>query len=373
MDFSKLDLYMEQMVQRGVPACELSVTKDGECVYRKCVGFSDEAATKPTCNKDIYYIYSATKVLTCISALRLIEEGKLSLDDPVSKYIPEFASAMVKRADGSITPAEKTMTVEHLFLMTGGMTYERDDEALKASPDQSTVGLVRVMAKSPLVFEPGTHYKYSLCHDVLGAVVEVASGMKLSAYMNEIMFKPLGITDIGFFPNEDQKSRISALYRYRNGIGKSVACEEYIRANISNEYESGGGGLFATVDEYMKIITVIACGGTTKDGYRLLKSETIEMMKQNRLCPAAHDDYVVHRLFGYGWGLCGRVHMDPVRSGLKTPVGEFGWDGAAGALVLMDTENKIAIYYGQHVMKCYQVIYSSHNAIKNLVYEGLGL
>ena len=224
MDFSKLDLFMEQMTARGIPACELSVTRDGECVYRKCVGYSDVAGTKPTCNRDIYYIYSATKVLTCISALRLIEEGKLSLDDPVSKYIPEFADAKVKRKDGSITPAEKIMTVEHLFLMTGGMTYERNQEKIDAAPDKSTVGLAREMAKEPLVFEPGTHYKYSLCHDMLGAVVAVVSGKGLWEYMNEIMFAPLGITDIGFFPTDEQRSRISALYRYRNGIGKSVPC-----------------------------------------------------------------------------------------------------------------------------------------------------
>ena len=99
MDFSKLDTYMEQMTLRGVPACELSVTKDGECIYRKCVGHSDADGKKPTSPQDIYWIYSATKVLTCISALRLIEEGKLSLNDPVSKYIPEFAAMNIRQKD----------------------------------------------------------------------------------------------------------------------------------------------------------------------------------------------------------------------------------------------------------------------------------
>ena len=372
MDFTKLDTYMEQMTLRGIPACELSVTKDGECVYRKCVGFSDVEGKKPVTPKDIYWVYSATKVYTCIAALRLIEEGKLSLSDPVSKYIPEFEHPMIRQKDGSLTPAQNTMTIEHLFTMTGGMTYNFPKNADKLE-DRSTVALVREMAKDPLIFEPGTHYKYSLCHDVLGAVIEIVSGMRFSEYLNEIIFKPLGIKDMGFFPTDEQKSRVSTQYVYRNGIGKSVPLDNNMRGNLSELYESGGGGLFATVDEYMKLITVIACGGTTKDGYTLLKPETIEMMKCNRLCDDALDDYVVHRLFGYGWGLCGRVHIDPIRSGSKTPVGEFGWDGMAGAFVLMDTENRIALYYGQHVLHCGIGAYSAHHTIKNMVYEALGL
>ena len=373
MDFSKLDLYMEQMTLRGIPGCELSVTLDGECVYRKCVGFSDSEATKPVCPDDIYFIYSASKIVTCVAALRLIEEGKLSLDDPVSKYIPEFADACVKRADGSITPAKIIMTVAHLFLMGGGLTYDFDHAGIRASEDKSALGIARVIARAPLVFEPGTRYKYSLCHDVLAAVIEAVSGKRFSEYLKEVIFDPLGIKDMGCFPNEEQKARMSCMYYYRNGVGVSVPMTDAQRAEVTYIYESGGGGLFASVDDYMKFITVIACGGTSKDGYRLLKRETIELMKVNRLCPKAHDDFISHRLFGYGWGLGGRVHIDPVRSGSRSPVGEFGWDGAAGAFVLVDTENKLAIYYGQHVMKCGIGAYSIHGTLKNLVYEALDI
>lgn len=371
MDFTKLNTYMEQMTDRGIPASELAVTLDGKCVYRKCVGFSDTEGKKPTSPRDIYWIYSATKVLTCISALRLIEEGKLSLSDPVAKYIPAFADVRVRGRDGTLTPAQNVMTIEHLFTMTGGMTYEFPD--VSALSDRSTVAVVSEMAKTPLVFEPGTHYKYSLCHDVLAAVVEVVSGMRFSEYLNTIMFRPLGIVDMGFFPNEEQRARVSTQYSYRNGVGRSVPLDSNMRGNLSDRYESGGGGIFSTVDEYMKVITTIACGGTTADGYTLLRPETIERMKVNRLCDDAWNDFVVHRLFGYGWGLCGRVHVDPVRSGSRTPVGEFGWDGMAGAFVLMDTDNRLALYYAQHVIGCGIGAYSVHHTIKNMVYEALGL
>lgn len=372
MDFSKLDQYLEEMPQRGIPACELAVTRDGEQIYRKSVGFSDFEGKRPTSEKDLYWIFSASKVITCTAAMRLVEEGKLSLADPVSKFVPEFAQIKVRRADGSVTPAENIITVEHLFTMSGGMTYELDHKAIAAEPDISAEGFARFMASTPLVFEPGTHYKYSLCHDVLAVLVELVSGMRFSEYLKKYIFEPLGVKDMGFFPNEEQRERLSANYRYKNGTA-SVEPHEIKDCPFafSGAFESGGAGLFASVDDYMKIITAIACGGTAKNGYRLLKPETIKMMQKNLLCDDALNDFVKTRLYGYGWGLCGRVHMNPVMSGSKTPVGEFGWDGAAGAFVLIDPENRIAIYYAQQVERCDYIYHIGHHRIKDLVYEEL--
>ena len=130
MNFSKLDAFMKTMPERGIPGCELAVAKDGEIVYRTSVGFADAAKTKPASKNDLYWIFSATKVITCIAAMRLVEEGKIALDDPVSKYIPEYATMTVKQADGKIVPAKTQMTILHLFTMTGGMTYERKSPSL---------------------------------------------------------------------------------------------------------------------------------------------------------------------------------------------------------------------------------------------------
>jgi CubicO group peptidase (beta-lactamase class C family) len=148
-----------------------------------------------------------------------------------------------------------------------------------------------------------------------------------------------------------------------------IPCEnEY---TLTRNYDSGGAGLFASVDEYIKIISVIANGGTTKDGYRILKPETIAMMQENHLCDDARNDFVNGRLYGYGWGLCGRVHMDANVSLSRSPVGEFGWDGAANAYVLVDAINHVAVYFGAHIKNCgygYRVI---HPTLRDLVYEGL--
>ena len=324
-------------------------------------------------NRDIYWIFSATKVITCIAAMRLVEEGRLNLDDPVSKYIPEFANVTVKQKDGTVVPANNTMTVLHLFTMTGGMSYNlKAKEILAATtPTVSTLELVRAMAKTPLSFEPGTHYQYSLCHDVFAAVVEVVSGMRFSDYLDTLMFKPLGITDMGFRPNTEQFSRFSASYNYHDGTATATPRELKNAYAFSPNYDSGGAGLFATVDEYMKIISTIACGGTTTDGYSLLKPETIAMMQENRLCDDALNDFVNRRHYGYGWGLCGRVHLNSSMSDSLSPVGEFGWDGAAAAFVMIDTANRIALYLGTHVHSCTYMYYKIHPTVRNLLYEGL--
>lgn len=373
MNFEKLDAYLQKLPSFGIPACELAVSKDGVIVYRNGVGYSDVAKTKPVSNRDIYWIFSASKVITCIAAMRLVEEGKLMLDDPVSKYIPEFAHIQVKQKDGTIVPAQNTMTVLHLFTMTGGLPGNAiTPEMLEViTPTATTLDIVRSMAKIPMVFEPGTHYKYSFCHDVLAAVVEVASGMRFSDYLDTLIFKPLGITDIGFRPNADQQSRFSAMYTYHSGTVSVTPRENHNPFAFSLNYDSGGAGLFATVDEYIKIITAIACGGTTADGYSILKPETIAMMQKNYLCDDALNNFVTPRTFGYGWGLCGRVHMNPDFSGSLSPVGEFGWDGAAAAFVLIDPTNRLAMYLGTHLWGCTYMYNRIHPTVRNLVYKGL--
>ena len=374
MDFSKLDIYMDNMPRMGIPACELAISKDGVTVYRKCVGFADSAKTRPVTETDTYWLFSTTKVITCITAMRLVEQGVIALDDPVSKYIPEYAELKVLNKDGSVTDAQNVMTIEHLFTMCGGLNYDISREPIKKAIAEtpSTLDIVRSFAQSPLDFEPGTRYKYSLCHDVLAAVVEVATGMKFYEYLKSNVLDPLGIVDLGFHPTEDQQARLSAQYTYKNGTGEAIERPISNKYMLSPEYESGGAGLFSTVDEYMKIITVVACGGATADGYVLLKPETIKMMGENRLSnEILNDCFHRTRLYGYGWGPCGRAHYDAMRSQSISPVGEFGWDGAAAAFSMIDPINHVALYYGTHVFGCDYAYHSIHPTLRNLAYIGL--
>ena len=184
----------------------------------------------------------------------------------------------------------------------------------RKNPKATTLDIVNAMAQVPLFFEPGTHYRYSLCHDVLGGVIEVASGMRFSDYMKAVIFDPLGMTDTGFRPNEEQKARFGSAYVYNNALAESTEIPNANSYILSEDYDSGGAGLFSSVSDYIKPITALACGGVAENGYRLLRPETIALMEENRLCPDALRDFVVGRLYGYGWGYCGRVHLNPTVS-----------------------------------------------------------
>ena len=375
MNFAKLDKFMDEMTSRGVPGCELAVSLNRETIYRKSVGYADAAKTRLISANDIYWIFSCSKVITCAAAMRLVENGTISLDDPVSKYIPEYASLKIRnKKEGTVTDATVPMTIEHLFTMTGGMNYAIASPAIKeaiAEGKTSTIELVKAMTKTPLEFEPGSNYQYSLCHDVLAAVVEIVTGMPFSEYLQKNVFDPLGMVDVGFRPNDAQKARFCDQFVYSNGTNTVVQRELKNQYALSPEYDSGGAGLFSTVDEYMKFITVLANGGKTLDGYSLLRPETIEMLGKNRLHDTALNTFVNGRLFGYGWGLCGRVHRDPIVSLSKAPVGEFGWDGAAGAFSMVDAKNHIALYFGTNIFNFTYGYYYLHPTLRNLVYEAL--
>ena len=375
MDFTKLDKFIDGMPERGIPMFDLAVSYKGDTVYRHSSGFSDAELTKPTSDKDVYWIFSNTKVMTCICAMRLVEEGKIALEDKLSKYIPEFEIMFVRNQDGSITPAKTPITLLHIFTMTAGLDYNLNSAPVKAARDAggNTLDIVRAMAKMPLWFEPGTHYRYSLCHDVLAAVIEVASGMKFSEYVKKYVTDPLGMIDTGFRPTDEQKSRLSAMYIYNGGINKAILTECSNAYALSPDYDSGGAGLFSTVSDYMKMLTAVALGGTSKDGYHLLAPETVALMGKNFLCDDARKDFSTTRSAGYGWGLCGRAHVDPVVSLSKSPVGEFGWDGAAGALSVIDPIKQVAIYLGTQVKNCQYIYHRIHPEIINLTYEALGI
>lgn len=375
MNFSKLDNFMQGMVKRGYPSCELAVTKNGDTVYRTSVGYSDVAKTRPASSNDLYWIFSCSKVITCLAGLRLLEEGKIAIDDPVAKYLPEFASVRVAGDDGTTMPAKNTMTIEHLFTMTSGLTYNtRTPAMLKAmTPEASTREIVRAMAEDPLAFEPGTRYRYSLSHDVLGAVIEEAGGMPLSEYMKKYIFDPLGLSNIGFHPTGEQASRFADMYVGNSGtyVSEPIPCKnEYC---FAPGYDSGGAGLFSSVDDYVTILTAIANGGKTPDGYSILRPDTIALAEKNLLHDVALTDFCQGRLFGYGWGLCGRVHRDPSVSFSLSPVGEFGWDSAANAFSLIDTKNRVALFFGAHVRSYTYGYHYVHPMLRNIVYECLEL
>lgn len=191
--FQKLTDFLDAVGETyGVPGCDCVIAKDGRVVYRHSAAFQT-----PVSPRDTYWCYSASKVVTCTAAMQLIAQNKLSVEDPVSRYLPEFADLTVRDADGTVRLARSVMTIQHLMTMTGGLDYDLTRPALAKALKQpealrTTRSVVASLAKDPLVFEPGVHFRYSLCHDVLGAVIEAVSGQRLSQYIRDHIFVPLG-------------------------------------------------------------------------------------------------------------------------------------------------------------------------------------
>ena len=364
MTTTQLDRFMEEMPARGIPESELCVTLDGKLIYCKTVGRENP-------ERNMALVCSVSKITTCVAALRLIEEGRLSLDDPVEKYLPAYQNLMVKQPDGSVKPAKTKMTVLHLFTMTGGLNYTLDTVPILracAAPGAGTVDVVNSFAEAPLDFEPGSRFQYSLCHDTLAAVVEIASGQRFADYVRENILLPLEMEDTGYHLTEELMPRLARQYTYIKGVNRAKEVTPYNRYILTPDYDSGGAGLYTTAIDQLKLLTALALGGTAANGYRLLNEETVKMCETGRLNDSVLPTFFPARLFGYNWGLCGRVHTNPDVSCSLSPVGEFGWDGATGPYALVDRKNRLAFYFGMHIYGCTYVYNHLHPIIRNNVY-----
>ena len=376
MDFSRLDKFLEEhLAYYGFHGCDAGVVYKGETVYRKQFGIDDCETGKKIDGNELYYIFSASKPITCTGAMRLVERGLLDLDAPVSKYLPEYKNVKVRTADGSVE-AKNVMTVRNIFTMTAGFDYNlRSDAIMKGfekNPDMTTREVAYALSEFPLHFEPGTKYMYSLCHDVLAAVVEVVADMKFSEYQKKNIFEPLGMKDSCFHIEESDRTRFAAQYVYDPDKKISNKRELACPYTLSKNHDSGGAGMISSVEDYLKFVNAMSLGGTTKDGYVLLKKESIDEMRRNQLSKELERMFT-RRPNGYSYGLGVRTLIDKEAQNAKSALGEFGWDGAACAYLLIDPENQVGIFYGQNTLNCAPMYSMGHPMIRDLAYEGLGL
>lgn len=368
--FSELKEYLEMISEEeNIPACDCIVYQGHDVVFRHMVGYSDEAKTKPVSADDKYILYSATKPITMTAVMQLVERGLIKLEDEIYHYLPEFEHMYVKDE-----PAKNKITVEHLMSMRGGFDYNLNGkgirEVIEANPNATLAEVMKGLAKQPLHFEPGTRFSYSLCHDVLGRIIEVVSGMTLGEYMKKNIFEPLGMNETGF-SIEDALPNITEQYIPDGKPHKRKAVGPTNPYRLTPCYESGGAGLISTVNDYGKFVEAMCNYGVSASGVRILSKESIDTMRFRRLEGQCHDDFRFNTCMrGYSYGLGVRTMVNKVISGSKSPIGEFGWDGAAGAYVLIDVENKIGIFYAQEI-RGKGMGGEIHPRIRNLVYEAL--
>lgn len=334
---------LKQIESLGIPSVDCVVYHHGKRVFRYRSGFSDEARTKPVDGTERYNIYSCSKVITCTAALQLVEKDVIRLDDAVSEYLPEFRN-MKKLSDGKIEDVKNTMTVRHLFTMTAGLTYNIFSENIQrgiAETDGAmpTREAMKYLACDPLVFEPGTSWRYSLCHDVLAAVVEVASGKRFGLYVKENIFDKVGMKRSTFLLPQEELSEIAEQYHFDAKSGKYVSCGPRIQGyKLGTAYESGGAGCISTVDDYIAFLEALRT-----DGF-LLRRDTVSRMSCPQISKSAEKAFEPFSGLGYSYGLGVRC---PKADGVRS---DFGWGGAAGAFLAIIPSEEITLFYAQHVL-----------------------
>lgn len=381
MNFDRLKKYIDNLIENGVPEAQLVVHKDGKEVFRHVAGFSDAAKTKPARHDDLFWLFSMSKVYTMTATMRLVERGLIDLDESVGTYLPSFKDLKVQTADG-VTELETPLTMRSLMTMTGGFSYDfnryPEMQELIKNKNASTLEVVDTFAKKPLLFQPGSNYCYGFGHDIVAAVVEKVSGKKFSDFIKDELLNPVGITDMGFHPTEEQLLRMADKWKveYLPDGSKPITLGPKINwLRLTNNYDSGGAGLLGNAEQYIKLADALANGGVAANGYRVLTKESIDEMRKEQLSPEVAEIYRSQSANrkGYSYGLGVRTLVDKAAANTKSAVGEFGWDGAAGSYVMIDPENRISIVYVEHIMNHGDIYNEGHFAIRNLAYECMGL
>lgn len=334
--FENTKKFCDSFLELGLPGFDLAVYKSGECIFRYMNGYSDLENKIRMNGTERYNIYSCSKVITCVAALQLYEKGLFSLEDKLSDYMPEFKE-MTVRTDIGIKKAEKPILIKHLFEMTAGFSYDLySPELMKCREETngrcSTRELMTYLAKEPLLFEPGDRWEYSLCHDVLAALVEVVSDDKFENYVKKYIFDVLDMKESTFMLPNEELSTIADQYRFEDGKAKKVG--KGIEHKIGYAHASGGAGCISTVDDYIRFLEGLrTC--------KMLKPETLELMMTDRLSEHQKRTYWASGTHGYGLGV-------------RCPKGDkryidFGWGGAACAYLAVDVKNEISLYFGAHL------------------------
>jgi CubicO group peptidase (beta-lactamase class C family) len=359
---ANIERYIKADIEKGiVPGGVLMIFKDGQRVYEKIWGERDPQTKAPMNADAIFRIYSMSKPITTVAAMMLVEEGKLALEEPVSKYIPSFGNVKVgvenKGADGKIAldlvPPRKPMTIQDLMRHTSGITYGFFGEGAvkQAYVDQhvflgdfDNAEFAERIAKMPLAYQPGTTWDYSHSTDILGRVIEVVTGKPLYVVLKERLLEPLGMNDTSFYVTEKAKQdRIAEPFAKDRSIGKDA---DFFDPRIEQKWESGGGGLLSTAADYARFAMMLRNGGTL-DGKRYLSPKTIAYMTSNHTAPGSNVVPGPYYLpgAGFGFGLGFAVRTEAGVSPQIGSVGEYNWSGAGGTTFWIDPKEDLFVVF----------------------------
>jgi len=354
------DFIRNEIATGKIPGAILLIQQHGKPVYFENFGVRDIATELSMGADTIFRLYSMSKAVTSVAAMMLVEEGRLSLDDPVSKYIPAFADMKVgvekKDETGKLTltlePLRRPVTIEDLLRHTSGLTYGFSGgegvsglyaDADLFNGDRTNAEFVERITKLPLAEQPGTVWDYGHSTDVLGRVVEVVSGQTLYQFEKERLLDPLGMSETAFYVADPAKKlRIAEPMPNDREIAPGLMLRDPLRVRKS---ESGGAGMVGTIGDYARFAQMLLNGGTL-DGHRYLKPETIALMARDHIGPetriARNGAYYPGATSGFGLGFAVRTSVPP---NTEWPLGEYRWDGVGGTFFFIDPVDDMFVVF----------------------------
>ena len=324
------DLLSQFVADRKIAGAVAAVARRGKLAYLEAVGFQTLEARVPMEARSIFRIYSMTKPVTAVAAMMLQEEGRFSLQDPVSKYLPEFRRFMVRESDGAMRAPSRETTIEDLLLHTSGLSHRTSELYRRAEVRSRSIGLSQFIdniVRAPLMEDPHTAFRYSEATTVLGRLVEIWSGKAFDVFLDERILRPLKMVDTGFWVPTDRRARLTQVYT-TSANGLTPIEIEAIPFTEKPMLIEGAVGLVSTAPDYLRFSQMLLNKGEL-DGVRILKSSTVERMVVNGL-----PDAIVKTRNGTGWGLANvNVATD----------GEYGWDGTAGTIFWIDPRTETIV------------------------------
>lgn len=352
---------IREAIENGVTAgANILICKDGEELFYGEAGYANREHRIPIRRDTIFRLYSMSKPITAAAVMILMEQGKLELSQPVSDFLPGFETLVVER-EGRKDPVRMPMTLRHLMNMTSGLTYGEKEtssdreiqaflqkcvERMHGPEAVNTVDFANHLGSIPLAFDPDSTWQYGLSADVLGAVVEVASGMRYGEFLRKNLFDPLDMQDTGFWVSEEKQSRLARAYET---VGRDMIpyCGDHLVISNSMKtppaFESGGAGLVSTIDDYNRFARMLLNGGSL-EGRKILSPETLRFMTMGRLTAVQQEamrQWVGMEGFTYSNLL--RIMISPEQASGLSRMGEYGWDGWLGCYFANFPKEKMSI------------------------------
>ncbi|WP_375429113.1 serine hydrolase domain-containing protein [uncultured Sphingomonas sp.] len=378
---------LQSYVDQGrIAGAVVQIQQDGRTVFSTAIGWRDKEARAPMRQETIFRIASQTKALTSVAVMMLLEDGKLLLNDPVGKHLPEWSSTKVAVPTSNgrydVVPAKRPITIRDLLTHTAGVSYG-SGPAEKAWRDAGFLGwywadrkepvasAVARMAALPMAAQPGEQFVYGYGTDILGVVVEKLSGMTLNAFLSERLIRPLGMKDTSFYAPREKAKRLAVVYSVGAGsISRAGDPGEWKDGGFPGQGQyvdgprtafSGGAGLLSTAADYSRFLEMLRRGGEL-DGRRYLSRKSVELMTSDHLVEVPYSP-------GKGFGLGFSIRTDVGRAGELGSVGEFGWGGAYHSTYWVDPRERITVVYMTQLLPAESI--DDHGKLRALIYQAL--